>query len=259
MKPYQAACCSAVGLALFTLAPCSVEAQVHGVCVYNCAPPPSYSPQQPSGPSPQELKRQREEKDLREASDDANDKGMDAYKRGDLEAAARYFREALEYAPGDEELLHNLSIVEGKIRDARQIRFGQAAEQLKSTEQHSRAASGLGETGSKAEALRGFDDRGANAGTLAVPASGSSIADASRDPIVPASRRTPEITRLEQQRQEARNQAAELEKELAELNPATQSVEIAKAKQQKSTIESKVQYLNFSITQKLEAPDSPGR
>ena len=258
MKPYQAAAYSAFVLTLFTLPPFS-EAQVRGVCVYNCAPPPTYSPPAPSGPSPQELKRQREEKDLREAADDANDKGMDAYKRGDLEAAARYFREGLEYAPGDEELLHNLRVVEAKIRDARQIRFGQAAEQLKSAEQHSRTAAGMGENSGKGEALRGFDDHGTNAGTLAVPATGASIADPTRDPVVPPSRRTPEIARLERERQEARQQAAALEKKLAELNPATQSVEIARAKQEKSTIESKVQYLNFSITQKLDAPDAPSR
>lgn len=50
-----------------------------------------------TGPSPEELRKNREAKDLKEASEDANDKGIDCYKRKDWNCAIKYFSEALDY------------------------------------------------------------------------------------------------------------------------------------------------------------------
>ena len=69
-----------------------------------CAP--VYTP--PPGPSPEELKRMREEKDLKEASDDANDKGIEFYKNKDWNNAIRCFSEALDYNPDNDDAQYNL-------------------------------------------------------------------------------------------------------------------------------------------------------
>ncbi len=50
-----------------------------------------------TGPSPEELRKNREAKDLREASEDANDKGIDCYRKKDWNCAIKYFSEALDY------------------------------------------------------------------------------------------------------------------------------------------------------------------
>ena len=50
-----------------------------------------------TGPSPEELRKNRDAKDLKEASEDANDKGIDCYKRKDWNCAIKYFSEALDY------------------------------------------------------------------------------------------------------------------------------------------------------------------
>ncbi|MGQ0739034.1 MAG: hypothetical protein ACT4OJ_08265 [Bacteroidota bacterium] len=78
----------------------------HTCAVHNhlCTPAvPAYS-----GPSPEELKKKREEKDLREASDDAVDKGVDCYNKKNWTCAIRWFREALEYDPDNDDANYNL-------------------------------------------------------------------------------------------------------------------------------------------------------
>ena len=71
---------------------------------------------------------------------------------------------------------------------------------------------------------------------------------------MPAARRTPAITALETQRNESKKQATVLEEKIKQLDPNKNAVDLAKAKQEKSTIESKIQYLNFSISEQLDAP-----
>ena len=70
------------------------------------------APPMPSGPSPEELRKQREEKDLREAADDANDKAVEFAHKGDWDTAIGYLKEALEYEPDDELIMNNLRKVE---------------------------------------------------------------------------------------------------------------------------------------------------
>lgn len=66
----------------------------------------------PQGPSPQEIKKQREEKDLREASEDANDKGIDCYNKKDWDCAMKWFKESLDYNPDSEDAQFNLQAAE---------------------------------------------------------------------------------------------------------------------------------------------------
>lgn len=82
------------------------EAVAHTCAVhrYMCTPAvPAYT-----GPSPEELKRKREQKDMREASDDAVDKGVDCYNKRDWACAIRWFRESLEYDPDNDDASYNL-------------------------------------------------------------------------------------------------------------------------------------------------------
>jgi hypothetical protein len=110
-----------------------------GKCVANCGGGgESYTPG-PVGPSPQELKRQREAKDLNEAADDANDKGVDFYNKGDWENAIKYFREALEYNPDNQDYRNNLQRAQQKANDAvakRELPKSKAFEEAQSNLYH---------------------------------------------------------------------------------------------------------------------------
>lgn len=66
------------------------------------------APQGPPPPSAEELRRMRESKDLKEAAQDANDKGAECYKKRDWACAIRYFKEALDYDPDDADATYNL-------------------------------------------------------------------------------------------------------------------------------------------------------
>lgn len=234
-----------------------------GVCVANCGDggggyvPPAYT-----GPTPEELRRLREAKDSREAAQDAEDRGVDAYEKGDFEGAARWFREALEFAPDDEGMRANLAKAEQRARAAREAREAEqrrlaelarnteAARQLRSVERHSTdAAPG----GSSAQAGRGFDTAGRNVGGLPAPVYAGG-AGRPTDRVVPPEKRTPAIAALERQRTESKQKLKELDEKLAKLDPRKDAVEIAKVKQEKSTQEGKVNYLNFSIGEALDKP-----
>ena len=71
---------------------------------YSC----SYSSNVPAGPSPEEIRKTRETKDLKEAAEDANDKGLECYKKRNWNCAIRYFKEALAYDSDNEDAAYNL-------------------------------------------------------------------------------------------------------------------------------------------------------
>jgi tetratricopeptide (TPR) repeat protein len=203
------------------------------------------------GPSAEEIRKQREAKDLNEAAEDANDKGAESYERGDWANAARYFREALEYDPDNPEIRGNLNQAQRKLELAH---LAEAARQLKSAEDHARqAAQPQAPEASSEEARKRFDTSGKAAGTLDVSAVKAGTVS-QKEPVVPAARRTPAITALETQRTESRKQAGVLDEKMKQLDPNRNAVELARAKQEKSTIESKIQYLNLSISELLETP-----
>ncbi len=72
----------------------------------------SYTLVVPQGPTPEELKKRREEKDLKEASEDANDKGIDCYNKKDWNCAIKWFKESLDYDPDNEDAQFNLKVAE---------------------------------------------------------------------------------------------------------------------------------------------------
>ena len=98
-----------------------------GKCVSGCGPSGGYTPQ-PAGPTPEEIRRQREEKDLSEAAEDANDHGVEFYNKGDWGNAIKYFREALEYSPDNQDYRHNLQRAQQKASDAEAKRRQEEAE-----------------------------------------------------------------------------------------------------------------------------------
>jgi len=66
-------------------------------------------PQQPQGPSKEELERQRVE-----STHEWNNMGAEAYERGDYNSAVIYFQEALKYDPHNPSLIDNLSAAREK-------------------------------------------------------------------------------------------------------------------------------------------------
>lgn len=68
-----------------------------------------------TGPSQEELQRQRDQQDIQDASDDAWDHGVSAYKRGDYEEAVKDFKEALSYTPDNPDLQMNLDRSQKKL------------------------------------------------------------------------------------------------------------------------------------------------
>jgi len=74
----------------------------------------SSSLQRKTGPSKKDL----ELKDLKEASDDATDKGVEFYKKGDWGHAIASFKEALDYYPENDDAQYNLKQAQAKADDA---------------------------------------------------------------------------------------------------------------------------------------------
>ena len=81
-------------------------ARAHTCAVHNymC----NYSAPQQIGPTPEELRKQRDAKDLKEAAEDANDKGLECFKKRDWNCAIRYFRESLTYDSDNDDASYNL-------------------------------------------------------------------------------------------------------------------------------------------------------
>ncbi|MDE2340173.1 MAG: tetratricopeptide repeat protein [Alphaproteobacteria bacterium] len=207
--------------------------------------------QYPTGPSPEELQRQAEQKDLDEAAQDADDKGVAAYRKNDWATALNYFREAMKYAPDDADIRSNYLHAQAKVNEAHMAEIGR---QMKSVEVHSNAAAATGGEAGSEEARKGFDTPGKDAGALVVSGADSS-ANVNGDPVVPPTRRTPVITALEKKRSVDRKQISVIDDKLKAMDPEKEPVKVAELKQEKSTIENKIHYLNFSISAKLGAPD----
>ena len=68
----------------------------------------------------QQIKAEREQKDLQEAAEDANDHGVDYYEKKDWATAINYFKTALEYKPDFEDAIYNLKKAEDKLKAERQ-------------------------------------------------------------------------------------------------------------------------------------------
>ena len=217
----------------------------------------STAPAVPAGPSPEELRRMHEVKDLNEAAEDAYDHGVDAYEKGNWDKAIASFKEALEYSPDDPGILQSLHVAQQRAdaaRAARAAAASEAARQLASADHHSEQAPKLSsnEAMSK-EAGRGFDTAGKAAGTLSVSTVNAG-SGGYKDPVVPLAKRTPAIRKMEQERGAIRKEASALQGKLKTLDPAKDAVEISKVRQQQSVLDNKVHYLNFSIGEQVNTP-----
>jgi tetratricopeptide (TPR) repeat protein len=205
----------------------------------------------PAGPTAEELRAAHEAKDSREAADDANDKGVDAYKAGDWDKAIALFKEGLEYEPDDPDLKTNLERAEAKKRLALS---STAAKEAVSANVSGTNAAGMSGSAASAEARRTFDSPGTNAGGINVEPvviGGSSV---HADPVVSAEKRTPTITKYEEQRTALRKENTALDEKLKALDPQKDAVAISKVKQEKSDLDNKVNFLNFSISEELKKP-----
>ena len=102
---------------------------------YGC----TYTPPVQTGPSPEELKRMREEKDSKEASEYANDNGVECYKKKDWNCAIKYFKEALDYNPDNDDAVYNLKKANQKYTEERdeairKMLVEESAEKIKNEE-----------------------------------------------------------------------------------------------------------------------------
>lgn len=224
---------------------------VQGVCVSGCYIPPPPGPPS-SQPSPADL----DARDVREAADDAQDRGVAAYRRGDYAAAVRYFTEAHNYAPDDPDIAQNLTRARAQFEAQNQARAaphvggqlsGQATRQ-------SVAVSGAEQAPQIYDGRRGARDRGG----ISVPVGPSTGVPGSsaRDPVVPDARRTPAIANLERDRASQRARIAAINGELETLNPNMHAARIARRRQEQSQAESQIGFINFSINEALQAPSA---
>lgn len=212
-----------------------------------------------TGPSVEEIRQQKEQaeqKDLNEAAQDADDKGTQAYERGDWSLAVKYYKEALGYSPDDPDILSNLNHAQQKINLAA-ARATEAARQLQSisqiAEQHSSESS-------KTVSQLGFDTSLKDAGPLTGP---TVIVppNSDKDPVVPNTKRTPAITALEDKRTISRDRLKKLDETLKTLDPNKDAVQTVKLKEEVEIFKKEIHYLNFSIGEILDKPkqDSPDK
>lgn len=93
----------------------------------------SASPSAPSGPSPEEIERKREDMVLT-----LSDEAVNAYQRGDWAAAVHYLRKALEYDPHNPALLEDLKKAHMRLTQANEQKI--QAERQKAAQQAAAAA-----------------------------------------------------------------------------------------------------------------------
>lgn len=212
-------------------------------------PPPIYPSPVPSGPSAEELRQQKEKKDLQGAALDDNDAGYEAYERKDYAKAVELFKQALDEDPDNEEITHNLQ----KAQEA--LNYS-ALSQIKSVDYHSQSAVGESNEAAHAHAQMGFDTSGLNKSTVQAPAV-STAHEVYSDPVVPPEKLTIPIRFLQWQRDGARKEIAQLEEERKKLDPQKDAVEIAKIKQKQDSDQKKIYHFNFSITEELRKASAP--
>ena len=277
-------------LSIYFSAPCLAD-EIPWVCVRNCGGGGgggsggggySPTPSEPRGPSPEDLRRQaelerqaelrrqaeakmlQEAEDLKETAIDANERGSTAYENGNYDEAVNALTEALDYAPDDLNIQHNLELAREALQRSqrRSARHGQVpanrnlaqskeTRNLKSAQFHGQVAlERLEEPESAgAEARRVFDTGGENKGTLDIPAVNAGDGGY-RDPVVQDSERTEEITRMESKREGLRQEIRRLEEKCKTLDPQKDAVQISKIRQDESNGVNVILMLNVGINAK---------
>lgn len=214
---------------------------VVGRCTANCGPYPDYTGPTASQPSQEDLQRQLQAKDQQEAADDALDRGVAAYRKGDYALAIQKFEESLKYQPNDPVALNNLAKARGRLSEIK----GLAARQAAATKAGQADATFDGRQGAK------------DVGGIRVDPSAVVAGPSFGDPVVPPDRRTPEITAFESQRTDLRAKIATIETEIKALDPSRDAVAIGNKRQKREKAANEVHYLNFSISEALRAPPAP--
>ena len=219
-------------------------------------------PPAPSGPIPQQLEKEREER-----VEDLNERGLDAYEARDFAAAARYFREALEYNPHDPTLKQNLRKAEQKAREVEEEARRRAEAQRKALEAAAAAAAHAQKAASivsvnpekaSQETQKVFDTKGdramASQSASAVVADGQSLGHPAQIP--PALIRHPEVQKMQKERVDLVEQVKALEtrvdsirqkKNQGEGNKGELEVQEAKTKQEISNLASKIQVVDVKM------------
>ena len=205
--------------------------------------------QAPAGPTQEQLKQQREAKDLRDSALDKNDEAYDAYQRGDYAKAVQLFKEALDDDSDNQEAQHNLS----KAQEA--LNYS-ALHQINTVAYHSQSAVGGSAEAASAHAQAGIDTPGLNKGAVEIPTvnAGSGVY---KDPVVPPSKQTPVITALESKRGAIKQANLRIEEQRKTLDFQKDAVQIAQLKQRISENEHQIHMLNFSITEELRKAPAP--
>ena len=242
--------CAAILLVLGTASDAGAYCRDYWTVEYKrmmgCLPPVGGGGPVQTGPTQEELRQQREAKDATEAAQDAEDKGDDSYQKGDYSSAVNFYKESLDYSD-DDAIRRKLDLAQQRVRQT------EAARQAASVQKHSADAAAGGSLEQISDkAGRGFDTAGAPAGPLTGPAVAAPTFGA--DPVVPDAKRTPQITALEKQRDQAKKTFAALETQKKALDPKTDAVKISAIKEKESKAESTVKYLNFSINAALDGP-----
>ena len=208
-----------------------------------------YHPPVPSGPSVEELRQQKQKKDLQGAALDDNDAGYEAYERKDYARAVELFKQALDEDPDNEDIARNLQKAQEGLNYS-------ALSQIKSVDYHSQSAVGESNEAAHAHAQMGIDTSGLNKGSVQVPAV-SIVHEVYSDPVVPPEKLTIPIRFLQWQRDGIRKEIAQLEEKRKKLDPQKDTVEISKIKQKQDSDQKKIYHLNFSITEELRKAPVP--
>ena len=207
-----------------------------------------YSTPAPAGPSQEQLRQQREAKDLQDEALDKNDEAYAAYQSGDYARAAQLFEEALDEDPDNQEIQHNLKKAQGKLNRS-------ALSQIQTVADHSRSAVGGSAENAHAHAQLGVDTPGLNKGAVEVPeALGGRMVY--HDPVIPSDKRTPEIKRLVSEREAEKQTINQLVEQSKTLNPNTNAAAINKINNKINKHIEKVNTLNLGIDEELKnAPE----
>lgn len=98
----------------------------------------SYSPT-PTGPTAKELREQWEAQDLKDASWDAYDTGVEYFEKGEWGNAVIHFQEALEFNPENYDAVDDLRTAKDKLRQAYEMqRKNKALQEAAAAAKHSK-------------------------------------------------------------------------------------------------------------------------
>ena len=214
---------------------------------------PSYTPYRasaPAGPTAEQLKQQRETKDLQDEALDKNDEAYGAYRSGDYARAVQLFEEALDEDPDNQEIQDNLEKARGELNRS-------ALSQIQTVAHHSQSAVAGSEESARAHAQLGVDTPGLNKGAVEIPqALGGRMVY--HDPVISPEKQTPEVKRLVAEREAEKRMINQLVEESKTLDPNTNAAAINKINNKISKQIKKVNTLNLGIEEELKKAPEPG-